>query len=200
MTPRSSSNMFLAMANDGYQQRVAMPDAGEGLLVYDPSGGAITQANQTEFTLWDPTAANDMQALEDVFDTNHDGVLNASDSSFGNFRILVTNANGTTTLETLAQAGVTSINLQTNTAGQTLPDGTAIKGESTFTRSNGTTGTAAAYRWPMIPPITPSTRPSRPMPTAPRPSTTRGGPRKLGHSSVKSKWGNGRRRCRTSRS
>ena len=33
-----------------------------------------------------------MQALQDVFDTNHDGVLNASDSTWNDFRILVTNA------------------------------------------------------------------------------------------------------------
>ena len=100
ITPLSSSNMYFDMANDGYQQHTAWAGAGNGVLVYDPSGGAITQANQVEFTLWDPTATNDMQALRDVFDTNHDGVLNASDASWNSFRILVTNADGTTTLET----------------------------------------------------------------------------------------------------
>ena len=33
------------------------------------------------FTDWDPTAASDMQALLDVFDTNHDGSLDAGDAN-----------------------------------------------------------------------------------------------------------------------
>ena len=144
ITPLSSSNMYFDMANDGHQQHTAWAGAGNGVLVYDPSGGAVTQANQVEFTLWDPTATNDMQALRDVFDTNHDGVLNASDAGWSSFRILVTNADGTTTLETLAQAGVTSINLTPNAVSQTLPDGSSINGETTFTKTDGTTGTAAA--------------------------------------------------------
>ena len=147
VTPLSSSNMFFDTASNGKAQRTAWAGAGNGVLVYDPSGGAITSASQFEFTLWDPAAKNDMQALAAVFDTNHDGVLNSSDASWSNFRILVTNANGTTTLETLAQAGVTSINLTTNAYQQTLPDGSSIDGETTFTRTNGTTGTAAALNF-----------------------------------------------------
>ena len=61
-----------------------------------------------------PAAKTDMQALEHVFDTNHDGVLNASDADWSDFYVLVTNADGTQTLETMAQAGVTSINLTAN--------------------------------------------------------------------------------------
>ncbi len=144
ITPLSSSNMFFDLANDGHEQHTAWAGAGNGVLAYDPSGGAVTHANQVNFTLWDPAAKNDMQALEDVFDTNHDGTLNASDASWSSFRILVTNADGTTTLETLAQAGVTSINLQANAYQQSLPDGSSIDGETSFTRSDGTTGTAAA--------------------------------------------------------
>ena len=143
ITPLSSSNMFFDMKNNGYAQHTAWAGAGNGALVYDPSGGAVTQANQVDFTLWDPAAKTDMQALRDVFDTNHDGVLNASDSSWNNFRILVTNADGTQTLETAAQAGVTSINLNANSYTQAFTDGSSINGETTFTRSNGTVGTAA---------------------------------------------------------
>jgi len=142
ITPLSSSNMFFDLANDGYQQHTAWAGAGNGVLVYDPSGGAITQANQVNFTLWDPAAKTDMQALENVFDTNHDGTLNASDASWSSFRIMVTNADGTTTLETLAQAGVTAINLQANAYRQTMSDGSSIGGETTFTRTDGSTGTA----------------------------------------------------------
>ena len=40
ITPLSSSNMFFGMANDGYAQHTAWAGAGNGVLVYDPSGGA----------------------------------------------------------------------------------------------------------------------------------------------------------------
>ena len=143
ITQLANSNMYFDMAGDGYQQRTAWAGSGNGVLAWDPSGGAVTEANQIEFTLWDPSAKTDMQALEDVFDTNHDGVLNASDTSFDSFRILVTNADGTSTLETLAQAGVTSINLTANAYQNSLPDGSSIDGETTFTKSDGTAGTAA---------------------------------------------------------
>ena len=53
-----------------------------------------------EFTKWDPTAKTDMQALEDVFDTNHNGMLDPGDADWGMFGVLVTNANGTTQFET----------------------------------------------------------------------------------------------------
>lgn len=143
ITPLASSNMFFDMANDGYAQHTAWAGAGNGVPVYDPGGGAVTQADQVNFTLWDPSAKTDMQALEQVFDTNHDGVLNASDSSWSDFYVLVTNADGTTTLETMAQAGVTSINLTPNSYKQVFTDGSSIQGETTFTRSDGTVGTAA---------------------------------------------------------
>jgi len=38
--------------------------AGNGVLAIDLNGtGMIDQANEIEFTLWDPTARSDMQAL-----------------------------------------------------------------------------------------------------------------------------------------
>ncbi len=82
ITPLSSSNMFFDMANNGFEQKTAWAGAGNGVLVYDPGGGPVTHANQVNFTLWDPSAKTGMQALEQVFDTNHDGVLNSSDADW----------------------------------------------------------------------------------------------------------------------
>ena len=110
ITPLSSSNIFYDMAGDGYQHRAAWAGAGDGVLVLDTDGnGQITQRNQVVFTDWDPTAKDDMQALRDVFDTNHNGKLDAGDAQFSKFKILVTNADGTTTLMTLAQARARSV-------------------------------------------------------------------------------------------
>jgi hypothetical protein len=72
----SSSNTFFDMTGDGRQNLTAWAGPGNGVLFYDPTGtGQLTQANQIIFTDWDPTAHSDMQALLDVFDTNHDGAL-----------------------------------------------------------------------------------------------------------------------------
>jgi hypothetical protein len=55
----------------------------------------------------------------------------------------VTNADGSTTVMTLAALGITEINLTANTVNIELPDGSVITGQTTFTRANGTVGTVA---------------------------------------------------------
>jgi hypothetical protein len=136
--------MFFDMAGDGRQHRTAWAGAGDGVLVVDVDGdGQITQRNEVVFTDWDATATSDMQALAHVFDTNDNGQLDAGDDQFASFKVLVTNADGTTTLETLAAAGVTSIDLIPDATRVVLPDGSVTDGETTFARSGGGTGTAA---------------------------------------------------------
>ena len=142
--PLSSSNTYFDMAGDGYQHRTAWAGAGNGVLVLDLQGdGQIDQRNEVIFTDWDPTAGSDMQALANVFDTNHNGKLDAGDAAFASFKVLVTNADGTTTLRTLAELGIASIDLIENAVTTILPDGSRIQGQASFTRTDGTTGTAA---------------------------------------------------------
>ncbi len=144
ITQLSSSSMFFDMTGDGQQNLTAWAGAGNGVLFYDPTGtGQLTQADQIDFMDWDPGATSDMQALEDVFDTNHDGSLDSGDTDFADFYVMVTNANGTQTAEFLASLGITSINLTANATNIALPDGSSIDGETTYTTSSGTTGTAA---------------------------------------------------------
>jgi hypothetical protein len=144
ITPLTSSNMFVDLAGNGFENRTAWAGAGNAVLFFDPNNtNEITNPDQVIFTDWDPTATTDLQALEDVFDTNHDGSLDAGDADFSQFKLMVTNANGTTSVETLAQAGITSINLTANYVTQTFTDGSSIDGETTFTTTSGTTGTAA---------------------------------------------------------
>jgi hypothetical protein len=144
ITPLTSSNMFVDLAGNGFENRTAWAGAGNAVLFFDPNNtNEITNPDQVIFTDWDPTATTDLQALEDVFDTNHDGSLDAGDADFSEFKLMVTNANGTTSVETLAQAGISSINLTANYVTQTFTDGSSIDGETTFTTISGTTGTAA---------------------------------------------------------
>jgi hypothetical protein len=144
ITQLSSSSQFHDMTGDGYQNRTAWAGAGNGVLAIDLKGtGVIDTPDEFEFTDWDPTATSDMQALRDVFDTDHDGKLDAGDTDWNEFGVLVTNADGTTTFETLSQLGITSINLTTDNNSDMLADGSEILGETTYTTASGGTGTAA---------------------------------------------------------
>ncbi|KYG21651.1 hypothetical protein SE92_16435 [Bradyrhizobium sp. AT1] len=144
ITELGSSAQYMDMTGDGYKNRTAWAGAGNGVLVFDVNAnGLVDSANEFQFTAWDPTAATDMQALRDVFDTNHDGKLDSSDTNFSAFKVLVTNADGTTTLKTLAELGIASINLTTDNYQNVLADGSTISGRTTYTRTDGSTGTAA---------------------------------------------------------
>jgi Ca2+-binding RTX toxin-like protein len=144
ITELGSSGQYVDMTGSGYQNRTAWAGAGNGVLVFDVNGnGTVDSPKEIQFTEWDPTATSDMQALRDVFDTNHNGKLDAGDTNFALFKVMVTNADGTTTLRTLAELGIVSINLTTDNNRTVLADGSVIAGQTTFTRTDGSTGTAA---------------------------------------------------------
>ncbi|QRG08713.1 hypothetical protein EZH22_10750 [Xanthobacter dioxanivorans] len=144
ITERTSSNTYMDANGDGTEHRTAWAGAGDGVLVYDYTGtGDVDSPRAFQFTSWDPTATSDMQALADVFDTNHNGKLDSGDAQWASFKVLVTNTDGTTTLKTLAQLGITSINLKPDNTQAVLADGSQILGSTTFTKSDGSTGTAA---------------------------------------------------------
>ena len=81
------------------------------------SGTGERHAGQHVFTGWDPSAGSDRDALLDVFDTDHDGSLDA---------------------------GIAAIALTQTSVTQSFADGSSIDGESAFARTDGTTGTAAS--------------------------------------------------------
>ena len=140
----SQSTIFTDATGDGLENRTAWAGAGDGVLFYDPdNSGEITEMRQYVFTEWDPTATSDMEALAAVFDSNGDGVFDALDDAWGDFKIMVTNADGSTTAQTLDQLGITSIDLTADATNIELPDGSVITGQTTFTWVDGTTGTVA---------------------------------------------------------
>lgn len=144
LTELSKSTVFMDAGGDGLLHRTAWAGAGDGVLFIDDDGdGAISEKKEYVFTEWDPTATDDLAALRAVFDSNDDGVLDASDARFADFKVLVTNADGSTTAKTLTELGITSINLTADTTRIELPDGSMITGQTSFTRSNGSTGTVA---------------------------------------------------------
>lgn len=142
ITELSASTHFMDADGDGLLNRTAWAGAGDAVLFYDPDGrNAITEARQYIFSEWDPTAGSDMEALRAVFDANGDGKLTAADADFAKFKLLVTNADGSTSVVTLASLGIVELDLTADSTRIEFADGSVIDGQSTFTRSDGSTGT-----------------------------------------------------------
>jgi hypothetical protein len=143
LTELSRSTTFMDAYGDGLVQRTAWAGAGDGVLFYDAGNdGLITESREYIFTEWDPTATSDLKALKAAFDSNGDGKLTAADADFAKFKVMVTNADGTQTAMTLAELGITELNLNAAVALVTLPDGSQITGTATFLM-NGQTRTLA---------------------------------------------------------
>lgn len=136
INPLSSSSQFLDLDGDGYQHRTAWAGTGTGVLVLDADGdGKISRASEFAFTEWDQTATGDLEALKSVFDTNHNGLLDAGDDRWSEFKVMVDGQ-----LVSLASLGIASIGLTPTGSGQSFDDGSAITGTAQFTRTDGTTG------------------------------------------------------------
>lgn len=137
----SASNFFYDMDGDGKDNRTAWAAAGDGVLVRDEGNdGVIELKQELDFTAWAPSAKSDLEALKMAFDSNGDGKLDSQDADWSLFKVLVTNQDGTTTLKTLDELGITSLDLTANNQGQQFADGSAIKGTTTYTKSDGSTG------------------------------------------------------------
>lgn len=144
LTDRENSNLFLDIGGDGYKRRSSWVGAGDGVLMIDADGdGKISDRKEIVFTDWDPSADTDMQALRQVFDTNGNGLLDAGDARWSEFKIMLTNADGTISQKTLAELGIQSINLTVDATKIAFDGGSSIDGQTTFNRTNGTTGLAA---------------------------------------------------------
>ncbi|MEW6340291.1 MAG: hypothetical protein AB1704_06380, partial [Pseudomonadota bacterium] len=133
-TSVTGSTTYFDMQNDGQSVQTAWMTPGEGMLVYDP-------ANPNSATD-DADLVSGFAAL-DALDSNGDGVLNASDSAWSQLRVLVDIGNGQPDqLFTLGQLGISSINLNA-TAEEVSQNGNVILANSTFTRTDGSTGDVA---------------------------------------------------------
>ena len=99
--------------------RTAWVAAGDALLVFDANNsGTVDASREYVFTEWAEAATSDMAALREVFDTNQDDVLDASDDNWDQFKVWQdANSDGVTDegeLKSLDEAGITSIALTYN--------------------------------------------------------------------------------------
>ena len=117
----------------------------EGFLVLANAAGQVTSGAQmfgNGMLMPDGTHASSGYAALAQYDTNHDGVINASDPIFKQLQVWV-DANGDGKVEagelkTLSQLGITSLDLHA-TAGNTAENGSSIGLTSTYTTASGAT-------------------------------------------------------------
>ncbi len=134
-----SSSTYFDLDNDSFAERTAWVRPDDGLLARDINGNGRID-NITE--LFGNATTPGFTALK-TLDSNNDNRITSADAAFGTLRIWrdldqdgVTDAGE---LQTLAQAGITSISAVGTTPTQTEIRGTTIRAESTYTLSNGTT-------------------------------------------------------------
>lgn len=120
----------------------------DGILALDRDGdGQINRLSEISFVKDLAGAKTDLEGLA-AFDDNKDGVLDANDKRFGEFRLWVdANQNGRSTakeLRTLAEAGIAAINLKGTLTGLSALNTLESHAVATtsFTRKDGSTGSA----------------------------------------------------------
>jgi hypothetical protein len=153
VSPLSSSSASFDMDGRGGREHTAWAGNNDGFLAIDLAAngdegpdGIIDQTKEIVFTQWAPSTRSDMAALRQVFDTNQNGALDSGDARWSEFRVW-RDADGdgisqASEMKTLGELGIASINLNPTGPAQTLTDGSIIQGLSSYTRTDGTTGTA----------------------------------------------------------
>lgn len=136
LTALRTTGVHFDLEGDGAAERTGWVSAGDALLVRDVNGnGMIDNGNE----LFGNATTNGFAALA-AFDTNHDGIINASDPVFSQLRAWRdTNQDGISQageLLTMAQTGIASINL-TPTASTEIRAGNSILFTGNFTLTSG---------------------------------------------------------------
>lgn len=143
------------MNGDGIADDTGWTGTGDGFLVIDRNNdGKITHASELSFASEDKDAKSDLEALA-ALDSNGDRVIDAKDARFKELKVWVdADSDGITDageLKALEEVGITSIGLTgRNLEGSAKVGDNVLISTSTFTRSNGSTGTlgnaALAYK------------------------------------------------------
>ncbi|MGO4568692.1 adhesin [Rhizobium sp. 2YAF20] len=153
----TGSSVTFDWNSDGVRDGTAWVGPQDGFLAIDlgadgqaGADGKIDQPKELAFSLWasdSDVAANggpvsDLQGLRLAFDSNHDGVLDAHDDRWSEFRVWRdANQNGVSDpgeLLTMTDAGIKLINLLPTTDGtQAFSDGSAITGTSSYQTADG---------------------------------------------------------------
>jgi hypothetical protein len=148
----SYSQVAMDVNSDGRLDKTAWAGAQDGVLVWDKLGDGLVHDNsQYAFgqyatsTRFDAAGynrlASDLDGLSDAFDTHRDGVFSITDEKFGEFRVWQdVNQNGVSDageVRSLADWGITSINLVSDGVQRTPVEGVTEAGQTTAETVDG---------------------------------------------------------------
>lgn len=139
--------------SNGFSEQTGWVNSDDGLLVLDRNNDGIINDGKELFG--DQTilsngqkASNGFQALAEL-DSNADGKIDANDAAFNQLRIWQDiDGDGYSTADellTLEEAGIQSINLQSEISTVTDPEGNTQTRTGSFEKIDGTTGTIGEY-------------------------------------------------------
>lgn len=133
----ATSKASFSMQADGQPVKTGWATAGEGMLVYDAAHSGIVKNEDSLVSGFDALKA---------LDSNGDGKLDASDAAWSDLKVWVdqggTGQFNAGSLYGMAQLGIASIDLRARHMNQN-DHGNTILDDSSFTRSDGTTGDIA---------------------------------------------------------
>jgi len=140
------SSINFDVDNDGALERTGWVGADDGLLVLDRNkDGVIDRGSEISFVQDLPGARTDMEGLR-AFDSNNDGLFDASDARFGEFQVWQdANQDGISQadeLSSLADQGIAAIDLALTSSGQTAENtpGNIIYNTANFIDEEGELG------------------------------------------------------------
>lgn len=138
-------HVFDYVGADGRFESIAWVAPGDGILVYDWNRDGVGQTEEWALVSFVNGARTDLEALR-AFDTDRNGVFDANDAAFADFRVGV-DANGdgrlgAGELHTLAAVGVASIGLteSSHSHGAEIVPGVFLNETGAFTRTDGQSG------------------------------------------------------------
>jgi hypothetical protein len=140
--------IHLDVNGDGVLDNTHWAGAQDGVLVWDKyHDGQVHDNSQYAFAQYDTesaangTLATDLSGLAAAFDSNHDGVFDAGDAQFGEFKVWQdVNQNGVSDageVRSLADWGLSAINLTSDGVVRTPTDGVTEYGHTTATATDG---------------------------------------------------------------
>jgi hypothetical protein len=144
----SYGQIQLDVNDDGALDNTHWAGAQDGVLVWDKyQDGQVHDNSQYAFAQYDTqsaangTLATDLSGLAEAFDSNHDGVFDAADAQFGEFKVWQdANQNGVSDageVRSLADWGLSAINLTSDGVVRTPTDGVTEYGHTTATATDG---------------------------------------------------------------
>ena len=135
------SNVLMDVTGAGVISKVTWTAPEDGVLVWNKYGDGLVH-DKSQYAFGDPSKGiTDLQGLAQNFDTNQDGVFNASDEKFSQFMVWQDqNGDGISQadeVKSLVDTGVSSLNLTSDGVKSSPIAGVEEAGRSTATQNDG---------------------------------------------------------------